>query len=150
MAKGRKNQAALVSQELARLFFRNAFAAGVVTLQPHMEYETKWTLTAADTNDPNTTAPDPARVVHCEEKGLTVVCLTPYWPAATHATTGTLWLFQADEPDTAKRWRPVLGLTFDAPMYLRQLFLTGGHDLFFRCEGGPDSGNPTEIHVDAA
>ena len=75
---------------------------------------------------------------------------TPYWPAGTDNAVGTIWLRQDDEPDAAKQWRPVTAVAFTPGTVLRQLFTTGGHDLFFQPTGGIGVGTSVEIHVDVA
>ena len=147
---GRKNQGVVLTVEQGKAFFRYSGASGVVTLDPHLEYVTKWALAANEAADPNGSAPSDGRVVQCEIEGITRVCLTPYWPAATQAVSGVVWLKQADEPDATKRWRPVISVTFTPGSVLRQEFNTGGHDLMFQPVSGVDAGHTVEIHVDAA
>ena len=54
--------------------------------------------------------PQKYQPVACGCKG--VVGLTPYWPGTSATVTGVIWLYQSDEPDTAKTWRPVVAVTF--------------------------------------
>ena len=150
MANGRKNQSVLAADAGNKEHFRETYAHGVVTLAAHLYYETAWALAANESSDPNAAPPNSGRVVQCEAKGLTVVGLTPYWPGTSATVTGVIWLYQSDEPDTAKKWRPVVAVTFTPGSVLRQLFNTGGHDMAFQPTGGVDSGHLLEIHVDAA